>query len=175
VASAPARLTGSRARFAEMRWSDLGVINHFIRARFGVEVRDPLGARRVAELSLQLGPEHFYRDGQGRRLSRALLAGKAPDAVTAQSIRRGLQGADWAEGATTGRPEMARELELMASDPDLSNIFDIDRLHDALDHWPDGGWEDGDQSESYRLLVAGIAAGRWARRTRERACDGVRT
>ena len=172
VASAPARLTGSHARFAEMRWSDLGVINHFIRARFGVEVRDPLGARRVAELSLQLGPEHFYRDGQGRRLSRALLAGKAPDAVTSESIRRGLQGADWAQGATEARPEMARELELMAADPELSDIFDIDRLRDALDRWPDGGWEDGDQSESYRLLVAGIAAGRWARRTRERKCEG---
>jgi asparagine synthase (glutamine-hydrolysing) len=166
--SAPQPLLGSRGR---MQWHDPGSINHHVRAHHGIELRDPLGSRRVYELSLRLGPEHFYRDGKGRRLSRALLEGRVPEQVTAEE-RRGVQGSDWLDSANLARDEMARELDALARDPDLCDLFDVNGLRDKLANWPT---RDSPESVMQALrgeLMMGIAAARWVRGARERCSGG---
>jgi asparagine synthetase B (glutamine-hydrolysing) len=174
TSAAPPRIFGSLFRLRELQWTDFGAFNHCVRARHGVELRDPFAARRVLELSLRLGAEHFYRDGEGRRLSKSLLAGRVPEAVYADIPKRGMQGANWLAGALEALPEMRQEVELMAADPDLSALFDIDALRRHLDAWPAGDWADVEQGNTYRgFLTNAICAGRWARRVREKDCTGV--
>jgi hypothetical protein len=171
ISVAPPRLLGSGARFIGLQWADYGPLNHLVRARHGIQLRDPLGARRVLELSLSLGPEHFYREGQGRRLSKALLKGRVPEAVIGEDQRRGIQGGNWLTSAIAARAEMRREVDAIEDDAELAALVDADRMRQRLDDWPEDGWTDIHQGHVYRdFLTTTIAVARFARRVRERNC-----
>jgi asparagine synthase (glutamine-hydrolysing) len=166
TSNAPGRLLGAKMRLLELMWADPGPMSHWIRARHGIEIRDPLAARRVVELSLQLSADHFYRQGQGRRLSRALLQGRVPDRVTSEQAK-GMQGLNWIEGAQLAQGELRAEVDLMENDRELATLFDVGQLRAMLDDWP-AHWSDPDQTEVYRgFLTSSICAARWARRARE--------
>jgi asparagine synthase (glutamine-hydrolysing) len=166
VSAAPGRLFGGKLRWLELLWADPGPMNHWVRARHGIELRDPLASRRVMELSFQLGPDHFYRDGQGRRLSRTLLEGRVPERVTSEH-RRGMQGVNWAASAELAREQMLVEVELIARDATLSALFDVERMRGMLESWPKD-WSDADLSEQYRgFFSTAVCAARWARCVRE--------
>jgi hypothetical protein len=153
-----------------MGWADLGLFNHYVRAKFGIEIRDPIGSKRLVELSLRLGPEHFFRDGHVRRLSRALLRGRVPDAVTDES-RRGAQGGNWVASAALALDEMKAEVDRIERDPELSQTFDVPGMRRALEDWPSSGWSDLHVDAIYRgSLTTAICAARFARRVRERDC-----
>jgi asparagine synthase (glutamine-hydrolysing) len=171
---APGRVLGSKLRYRELRWLDVGSFNHFIRARFGVDVRDPLGSRSVMEFTFSLEPHHFFYDGEGRRLSKNLLRGRVPAVVSDQTIQGGMQGANWQAGAAAGLADMKHELELMAQDPELSTLFQIDRVRWHLDNWPSSGWTDPRQESFYRgSVTVAVTAGRFVRRVRERDCTSI--
>jgi asparagine synthase (glutamine-hydrolysing) len=166
----PLRQVGSAARFRIMSWADNGLFYHYVRARYGIEIRDPLGSKRLVELSLRLGPEHFYRDGQVRRLSINLLRGRVPDAVIAER-RRGAQGTNWAASARLALDEMKREIPLIKADPELADMLDVPELERKLDQWPARGWGDDDVDATYRAsMTVALCAARFARRVRERDC-----
>lgn len=171
TSAAPTRLIGSRARFAALQWDDPGPGNHFVRARYGLEVREPLGSRRLVELSLRLRAEHFFREGRGRRLSRALLEGRVPERVTSED-RTGFQGLNWLASAALAGAEIRREIELIRQDPELSQLFDGERLRRCFDAWPSSGWSDAEQNYLYQgSLTTAVVAAHWARRVRERSAD----
>jgi asparagine synthase (glutamine-hydrolysing) len=170
TAVAPPRIFNSELRFTGLRWQDYGPLNHWVRAQHGIELRDPLGARRLLELSLSLDAEHFYRDGESRRLSKALLRGRVAERVYAES-RRGMQSVNWLEGVRSSMDAMAEEVELIAADPELRSLFDVDQMRRRLKDWPADGWSNVEQGHIYRdFLTTAICVGRWARRIREREC-----
>jgi asparagine synthase (glutamine-hydrolysing) len=135
--------------------------------RSGLDLRNPLGNRKLIELCLRLPPEHYFREGRGRRLGRKLLEGKAPLSVVEEQ-RRGYQGANWRAGFEPARSAMMDEIARMAEDPELNTLLDMGQMRAMVERWPSGNWDDWDQIEDYRFrLFRAIGAARFARFVRE--------
>jgi asparagine synthase (glutamine-hydrolysing) len=167
--SKPPRLGWALSRYLFMQDIDSAPMYHDVRRRFGLEVRDPTAARRVAELSLRLTPEHFFDGGQTRLLARRLLRGRVPDEVVYER-RKGLQATNWLASALLAKEEFGRELDRIDEDAKLSQLIDTEALRRFLELWPSEGWGDMSQMQLYRQrFTSTVALGRWARRIRERS------
>lgn len=157
----------AEGRLLTAQMADEGSTVHAVRVRHGLDIRDPLAARRVVELCLRLPAEHFFREGQTRRLARGLLAGKAPDRVVNARVR-GWQGANWRSGFEKARPQMLGEIKAIRDDPELAELIDADRARAMLEAWPTANWSDWDQISAYRsALFRAVGAARFARFVRE--------
>jgi asparagine synthase (glutamine-hydrolysing) len=166
--SKPPRMGWALSRYLFMQDIDSAPMYHDVRRRFDLEVRDPTAARRVAELSLRLGAEHFFEGGQTRLLARRLLRGRVPDEVVNER-RKGLQATNWLASAILAKEEFGRELDRIDEDTELSQLIDTSALRECLGAWPSEGWEDMSQMHLYRQrFTSTVALGRWARRIRER-------
>ena len=156
-----------QGRLVTVQMTDEGSTVHAVRVRYGLDIRDPLAARRVIELCLRLPPEHFFRDGQTRQLARGLLSGKAPDRVVNARIR-GWQGANWRSAFESARPQMLAEIDAVRDDPELAALIDVVRARAMLEAWPTANWSDWDQIATYRsTLFRVVGAARFARFVRE--------
>jgi asparagine synthase (glutamine-hydrolysing) len=155
------------ARWTVARSLDDGVGNLSVRRRHGLEIREPLSARRVVELCLRLPTETYFRNGRPRALARDLLLGKAPASVVDET-RRGWQGANWRAGFEEARSEIGLEIERMEQDPQLAELIDTGRARALFDAWPRDGWNDWSQIFAYRgTLLPLVGAARFARFVRE--------
>ncbi|MDQ3246624.1 MAG: asparagine synthase-related protein [Pseudomonadota bacterium] len=164
----PSKHGWAKGRFLFMQDMDSAPMYHDVRRRFGLEIRDPTAARRVVELSLRLGPEHFYDRGGVRLLARRMLRGRVSDSVVDEQ-RKGLQATNWLASATIALDEFRRELDRIEAYPELAELIDTPALRRCLDEWPTEGWEDQQQMMLYRQrFTSTVALGRWARRINER-------
>ena len=155
------------ARFLAISSIDEGNGNLAARRLHGLEMREPLSARRLVELSIRLPAEHYFRDGRPRALARDLLAGKAPPSVVNEP-GRGWQGANWRAGFEVARPEMIAEIDRIAEDSDLQSMLDTKRMRSLVESWPQDNWTDWAQIETYRnTLFRAIGAARFVRFVRE--------
>jgi asparagine synthase (glutamine-hydrolysing) len=144
---------------------EIGDINQGFRALYGIEIRDPLGDRRLVEWSLGVPEEQYYRNGEARWLIKRLMKGRLPNKVL-YNRRKGRQMADWHVRMTRDLPRMKEDLERMSLDRDTSRMIDIPRLHQLLEDWPKetviSRWDD----RSYFLPInvpLTLAAGRFVR------------
>ena len=68
--------------------------------------------------------------------------------------------------------ELGEEIERIGQDPQLSQLFDVERLRRCFESWPRSGWSDAEQNYLYRgSLTTTVVAARWARRVREQAAE----
>jgi asparagine synthase (glutamine-hydrolysing) len=151
------------ARMRDIHCYDSGAITLSVRARHGLNLREPMASRRLIELCLRLPPEVFFGNGETRRLGRRLLEGKAPMPVI-RECDRGLQGANWRSGYEPARGAMLREIELAKEDPHLSGMINLEQIKAEIKAWPTSNWSDPGQLERYRnRLFRPIGAARFAR------------
>lgn len=133
-------------------------------AGWGLDYRDPLSDKRLVEFCLSIPTEQFVANGVQRALAKKALADRLPQAVI-EATKRGYQAADWYEGATAARADIAAELERLSACAPAAKLLDIERLKRLVDNWPTSGWERGEVSNPYRLaLLRGIAAGHFLRK-----------
>lgn len=131
---------------------------------WGIDVRDPTADRRLIEFCLSVPVEQYLANGFSRALARNALSDRLPAAVTNET-RKGYQGADWFEGLTAGRAELADEIERMARDPSTAMLLDIPRMRRLHVEWPDGLWEREETVDTYRLaLLRGVSMGHFMRK-----------
>ena len=158
------RRSGIAARLAILRRMDPASYNKGSLAGWGVDYRDPTGDRRLVEYCLATPMEQFLAHGESRSLARRALRGVLPDAVLDERCK-GYQAADWHEGLSAARGEVAAELERLARFDPAAQLLDLDRLRRLAGDWPDGGWAKARVVQSYRLaLLRGIAAGHFLRK-----------
>jgi asparagine synthase (glutamine-hydrolysing) len=135
-------------------------------AEWGLSVRDPTGDKRVIEYCLATPVEEFVRGGVPRSLARRAFADRLPKEVTAWRLR-GYQSADWYEALDKARPEIEREVALIAQCAGAADALDIGWLKEAVSSWPEHGWERQETASRYRLgLLRGISAGHFMRKVR---------
>ena len=132
--------------------TEIGDVNQGLRAIYGIEIRDPFANRRLVEWSFGLPEAQFHRNGVNRWLIRRMMEGKLPDSVL-HNKKRGHQTADWHLRMSRDLPAMRREVSLIADDPDLSRMIDVDLLRKLLDEWPESTITDLADDRVFQLPV----------------------
>jgi len=155
---------GFAMRFWGMNRGDNAALNKGILAGWGVDRRNPLADRRLVEYCLSIPTEQYLSDGVPGSLAKRALADRLPPAVLNEQ-KKGYQAADWHEGLTAARAEVAAELDRLAACAPAAKTLDIERMKRLVENWPASGWERDDVIRPYRLaLLRGIAAGHFLRK-----------
>lgn len=154
--------------FAMRLWAmgriDQGNLYAGMLAGWGVDWRDPTADKRLVEYCLSVPTEEFVANGVQRALVKDAFADRLPWAVIAEP-KKGYQAADWHEGATAARHEIAMELERLAACEPAAKVLDIARMRRLVDEWPISGWEQDRVIRSYRqALLRGMSAGHFLRK-----------
>lgn len=145
----------------------LGDYNALANAEWGIESRHPAVDKRVFEYCASIPIEQYLVVTPGRSLIRRAMRGRLPDS-TIDRRKRGLQAADWYESLTSIRAELACEFTLLEQSPGARRLLDLDRLRDALDHWPESARQAEQQRSLYQMaLPIAISTGYFIRR-----CEG---
>jgi asparagine synthase (glutamine-hydrolysing) len=153
-----------QARMWSLRRGDRGSVQKGILAGWGIDVRDPTADRRLLEFCLATPTDQFMRDGVPRALARRALADRLPAAVLNEPLK-GYQAADWHEGLTAARDEIAAEVERLAACAPASAALSTERMRQLVRDWPQSGWDQHEVMEPYRLaLLRGLSAGHFLRR-----------
>jgi asparagine synthase (glutamine-hydrolysing) len=156
---------GFAMRLWVMNRFDNGDLNKGALGGWGVDWRAPLADKRLVEFCLSIPTDEYLRDGVPRALAREALAGRLPHAVLSKR-RSGYQAADWHEGLTAVRSEVAAELDRLAACAPAARALDIEKMKRLTENWPTGEWESNEIVCAYRLaLLRGISAGHFLRRT----------
>lgn len=133
-------------------------------AGWGIDARDPTSDRRLIEFCLSVPTEQFFREGVPRALALALLSDRVPPEVL-NNRRRGLAAADWHEGLTAARSQIAEEIARLENTAPAVRALDLARMRRLIENCPTEGWERQDIIQPYRLaLLRGIAVGHFLRR-----------
>jgi asparagine synthase (glutamine-hydrolysing) len=129
----------------------------------GLEVRDPTRDQRLLDFCLSLPENQYVRNGQSRWLLRRLVGDVLPEGIW-NTVSKGLQAADWFETAGAAVPQLREELARQMAHASVGDYIDLSSLSDALESWPDSGWERPEVVRTYRLkLLRGLAAGGFIR------------
>jgi asparagine synthase (glutamine-hydrolysing) len=155
---------GFAMRLWVMRRNDPGNMNKGMLAGWGIDRRDPLADRRLVEYCLSIPTEEYVAGGVQRALAKRALADRLPQSVLNEQ-KKGYQAADWHEGLTAARAEIAVELDRLATSNPAAKTLDLERMKRLVEDWPAAGWERAEISQPYRLaLMRGISAGRFLRK-----------
>lgn len=151
-------------RLSFMRHGDRGNVNKGILGGWGIDQRDPYADKRLVEYCLSIPTEEYLSNGVPRSLARRALADRLPQAVLDEE-RKGYQAADWHEGLTAARDEVAAELERLTDFAPAAKTLDIGRMKRLVEKMPASGWERQDVRQAYRLaLLRGLSAGHFLRK-----------
>jgi asparagine synthase (glutamine-hydrolysing) len=151
-------------RLWALRRFELGELYKGTLAGWGVDHRVPLADRRLVEYCLNVPTDEYLFNGQARALARRALADRLSAAVLNER-KRGYQAADWHEGVTAARPQLAAELDSLSACAPAAKTLDIEKMKRLVEHWPTSGWNSEGVIDHYRLaLLRGISAGHFLRK-----------
>ena len=154
---------GRVRRRAFFEANDGGDYRNGMLAGWGIETRDPTSDRRVVEFCLAIPENQFLRRGEMKFLYRRAFENVIP-AAEIVARRRGYQEADWHEGLTNARAQLAAELDRLERSAQARRALDLPRLRRLVDAWPVGDWHRADVTQQYRLMLTrAIAAGLFIR------------
>jgi asparagine synthase (glutamine-hydrolysing) len=136
-----------------------------LQARYGIDMRDPAGDRRVVEFCLAL-PQHFYLSGGiNRRFARLGLAHLIPESVR-MDVALGRDDVDWAFRVRREAANIDAALARLASDPEASRYLDLERMSRQWQHFDGIDWEHASLDEIVRCkqgLLGSIGIGNFIR------------
>ncbi len=133
-------------------------------AGWGIDVRDPTADRRLIEFCLTVPADQYLRHGVRRALARTAFADRLPARIVNET-RKGYQAADWHEGLTAGRDELAGELGRIEACEAAGTTVDHAKMRGLAETMPDEGWHKPATTEKYRLsLLRGVSAGHFIRK-----------
>jgi asparagine synthase (glutamine-hydrolysing) len=155
------------ARILRICQQDFGEWRKGTLGGWGIDERDPTADRRLIEFCLSLPLDMLLKEGVRRPLARAALADRLPPAILDER-RKGYQAADWHEGITAHRRDIAALIERIARHEVASTIVDVSALWQMHDHWPTTGWDNPAIMARYRVaLLVALSAGHFAIRASE--------
>ena len=126
--------------------ADTGPVNLGILLAHGIEVRQPYGNRRFAQLCAGIPERLYLKGGDSRWLPRQVMKGRVPEMIRTER-RTGNDTADWPIHFRRYRPALLEELDALERSGRFDDIFDLPRLKKTLREW-DGENTPGDHSEA---------------------------
>lgn len=148
-----------------VRTPDLGNVWGGALAAYDLEIRDPLGDRRLRAFRARLPERQFLRQGQTRWLARRAMAGVLPKEVTEQRLR-GRQAAEWFEAASGSLDLLREEVGRLGRNDRLQRIINLAEINGLLRNWP--AIPTPDQAAAYQRLLSIISAAHFMRRFMEK-------
>lgn len=149
---------GRRQRIAVLGRMDNGEYYAAANA-IGVELRAPTLDLRLTEFTLAVPERQFLHDGRIRWLLARVMADMLPSEIL-DSRTRGLQAADWYEGAGASLAQLRSELARLAENDSARRYLDMSALNTILENWPQAGWDSHQIDQAYRYkLLRGLAVG----------------
>ena len=132
-------------RWQLLQTMDPGAFRKMALGRWGIEERDPTNDRELVDFCFSLPPAALLKDGIDRPALRVALSGRVAEQVLATGLR-GYQSADWHRLVDPNRVRA-----FIDSRTSGSNVIDVAALRNAVEQWPDSGWED--RSIIYRFAI----------------------
>jgi len=124
-----------------------------------IERRDPTSDLRLITFCLAIPEDQYFKNGCPRRLLHRLMGHILPPEIF-NSKTRGLQAADWYEGATAARGEIETWLQRLESTSEAPRYLDLNRMRTLVENWPQNGWDHESVVKTYRLLLLrGLSVG----------------
>jgi asparagine synthase (glutamine-hydrolysing) len=147
-----------------MTLGDSGDVFKGMLAGWGVDWRDPLADKRLAEYCLNIPTDEYLVDGVSRALAKRAFSDRLPQAVLNER-RPGYQAADWHEALTAAREEVAAELDRLAACGPARRALDIEKMTRRVQDLPSSGWERIETRQAFRLgLLSAISVGHFLRK-----------
>jgi asparagine synthase (glutamine-hydrolysing) len=151
------RLKGqAAARLSTLTGIDFGPLRKGCLGETGVDQRDPMADRRLAEFGLRLPPEQLIDNGVFAPLARQALSDRVPDQVL-NLPKRGFQGGDWP--VRLRQQDAAEILEEIAPSRAAQQLLNLAQLRQAIANWPKLGPESNANLVFGRDFTAALAAG----------------
>ena len=151
------RLKGqAAARLSTLTGIDFGPLRKGCLGETGIDQRDPMADRRLAEFGLRLPPEQLIDNGVFAPLARQALSDRAPKQVL-DLPKRGFQGGDWP--VRLRQQDAAEILEEIAPNSAVQQLLDLGRLRHAVANWPKLGPDSNADLVFGRDFTAALAAG----------------
>ncbi len=123
----------------------------------GIESRDPLGDRKIAEFCYAIPGDQFFQYGIDRRLIKQIMADRLPEEVL--QARRGNQAADWLLRLKRDAGRFDADLERLAGDSAMAARLDIGRLRHMLATLPEKTPLSGGDYEHLPVAMHGFGYG----------------
>ena len=143
---------------------DMGPLNKAALGGWGVDTRDPTTDRDLVEFSLAVPGRQNWQHGHSRALIRSAMQGRMAESALMLE-QRGVQAADWHEGAEQHRDWLREQLAATADFAEANRIIDTNQLMTLLDNWPTEGWQSGAVVNPYRFaLLRGVSMSHFIRR-----------
>lgn len=152
----PASIRHSMLEWGQSAGDALGQLRHLV----GLEIRNPLGGRRLLEFCLAVPQEQYLREGVGRFLARRVLAGRLPSEVL-ENPRRGFQAAEYFHRMGQMRGVIASGVEELERSALARRVLDLPRMKALLAQWPEDSSEAG--VEYLSTLHRGLHYGQFLR------------
>jgi asparagine synthase (glutamine-hydrolysing) len=150
---------GPAARLARVKNEFARDMDGIVRAREGIEKRDPYSDRRFVELILGMPESQFLRNGENRWLARRTLADRLPAELLSQQ-RIGRQVPEWYYIATRRLADMRAAVARMERSPLACRVLEVAAIKQVLDRWPASAEQARDQMSLYgHALGRAIAMG----------------
>lgn len=119
---------------------DMGAVHAAVRARAGLDTRDPTSDKRLFDFCFAIPQEQYIVEGQTRSLVRRAMRGRVPEGIL-NRYRRGLQSADWYLPMQEAVPELREELVLDRGSKAARGLLNLPRMEALLDGFPREGYE----------------------------------
>jgi len=120
---------------------------------YGFDQRDPSGDRRLVEFCLALPEQLYLHNGINRRLVRAGMRHLLPTSILDEH-KIGLQDADWFARVENNREEIEACYEKFRNDPDVSAMFDMDKIDSMWSEFESTDWRTAPRRKAVRMQLA---------------------
>lgn len=128
-----------------------------LKARHGIEIRDPTADRRLCQFLLSIPTDQYLRKGMDRLLVRRAFAGVLPDEVV-WNRRQGRQTPDWALDVLDARADIKAEFDKLSRSPIGRQVQDLERLRKLIDDMPDDPEALRQRPLDYQVILARSAS-----------------
>jgi asparagine synthase (glutamine-hydrolysing) len=144
-----------------VRTPDLGRIWGATLAAYDIELRDPLGDRRIMAFRARVPEDQFLRHGRDKWFVQRVAEGILPAEFMTTRLR-GRQAAEWYEAAYNSRASLLEEVARCRGQERLAAAFDFDRIEALLNNWPES--LNAEHESQVQQLLFALGTARFMRR-----------
>lgn len=145
-------------------WNKSGVAGTNLSLRYQLWDRDPTNDLRIVRFCLSIPTDQYVTEGMERSFIRRVAKNYLSDKVRLNLHTRGIQGADTIHRMSPQWHSFITECTKMSNDYDVSTIFNMDVIKQAITHLNDGPRSDNAFNDYFRVLCKSLIVYRFLKK-----------